>query len=703
MRTQTIANIEDEIYHNSSSTRDGNFSEDSVWAKDPVALSKMLEHLKQQSLESSRDMPSEDLGFPFDIKLGLEIPWRQRNDGQYEVEFGIREADEIHTTSDSCQLCHLIWRLLLKEEDVLKDLYLTIVEFTLILDASSLAPVNLRLEFWGEDGAHLYENLPLMPLKDAEELLHINPPPIHSSAKPLWAQIKNWMAECCTCHIDCKKDKPANWLPTRLIDVGVPFSENEPRLVLSENIRRVKTEPRVNYIALSHVWGEQEFLRLTTKNIRLLQATIPRRGLSRTFRDAISASRELGVRYLWIDSLCILQDSKEDWQAESSAMHLVYKNTLCNIAASGPHIGLFSVRDPFALIPLRIDFNPETTVLEPYYCFYDWWESVRQETPISRRGWVVQERLLSPRTIHFSTPIFWECRNLVACESYPKGLSFDFDRSDKIWSYKHGEEVTTMLAWEACIQVFSECALTKSNDKLVAIAGIAKTFESTLDGTYLAGVWSSNIVRGLLWWVNKDKARVGKNSIRVLPYRAPSWSWASIDGPIRQRCSGFSRVLVQVGEVQVVSTTTDQFGEVERARLDIRGILFVVPNARIIFEEFQKAPTLFELCFSLDTWIDLPECAEEIQFLPLVSCDRQLVDEKTRTFLGLLLHLEDSSSIPWTYRRIGIARINWDGSIASSTKLVACSRGARQVGMGQVDMILSNTISFSKFIPLQSI
>ncbi|KAH7348860.1 hypothetical protein BKA65DRAFT_477243 [Rhexocercosporidium sp. MPI-PUGE-AT-0058] len=111
MRTQTIANIEDEIYPNSSSTRDGNFSEESVWAKDPVALSKMLEHLKQQSLESSRDMPSEDLGFPFDIKLGLEIPWRQRNDGQYKVEFGIREADEIHTTSDSCQLCHLIWRL----------------------------------------------------------------------------------------------------------------------------------------------------------------------------------------------------------------------------------------------------------------------------------------------------------------------------------------------------------------------------------------------------------------------------------------------------------------------------------------------------------------------------------------------------------------------------------------------------------------
>ncbi|KAG9229381.1 hypothetical protein BJ875DRAFT_200309 [Amylocarpus encephaloides] len=212
----------------------------------------------------------------------------------------------------------------------------------------------------------------------------------------------------------------------------------------------------------------------------------------------------------------------------------------------------------------------------------------------------------------------------------------------------------------------SECSLTKSNDKLVAIAGIAKTFESAFEGTYLAGIWSSNIVRGLLWWVNKDRNLVGKSSIRALPYRAPSWSWASVDGPIRQRCSEFSCVLVKVGETRVISTTTDQFGEVDRAYIDVRGILFAVPDARAIFEEFQKAPTLLELCFSLDTWMDLPERGEEIQFLPLVRYDEDPGDEKTYKFLGLLLYLEDHCSIPCTYRRIGIARLNWDGSIANS-------------------------------------
>jgi hypothetical protein len=149
-------------------------------------------------------------------------------------------------------------------------------------------------------------------------------------------------------------------------------------------------------------------------------------------------------------------------------------------------------------------------------------------------------------------------------------------------------------------------------------------------------------------------------------YAAPSWSSASVNGPIRQRCSDFSHVLVEVGDVQIVSTTTDRFAEVERAYIHIKGKLFVVPNARKIFEEFQKAPTLFELCFSLDTWTDLPAYAEDIQFLPLVRCDVQPVDEKTRTYLGLLLQLEDNSSVPWIYRRIGIARINWDGSIANS-------------------------------------
>jgi hypothetical protein len=229
----------------------------------------------------------------------------------------------------------------------------------------------------------------------------------------------------------------------------------------------------------------------------------------------------LGVRYLWIDSLCILQDSKEDWQAESLAIYLVYKNSFCNIAASGPHAGLFSVRDLFSLMPLKLYFNPDTALSEKYYCFYDWWTYVREETPISRQGWVVQERLLSPYTIYFSIPIFWECRELVAYESYPKGVSYDFNFSNKIWSDKHIEKDAAMRAWESCIQIFSECALTKSNNKFVAIAGIAKTYESAL-GTYLAGIWSSNIVRGLLWWVNKDRTRVRKSSIRVLPYRGGS-------------------------------------------------------------------------------------------------------------------------------------------------------------------------------------
>ncbi|KAG9229382.1 heterokaryon incompatibility protein-domain-containing protein [Amylocarpus encephaloides] len=386
METQTIAKIEDELHHKFCTNRDDNLWESSGSAKDPVFLSKILESLKKQYLKSGHDIPIEDLDFPFNIKLGLELSWDRYIDDKYNIYFGIREADEIYVSFNSCQLCHLIWRLLLKEEETLKDLCFTLVEFSLVLDAWSLAPMELKLEFLGEDCTHLYERLPFMPLAEAKELLHISPPPIHSSANPLWEQIKIWLAECQGWHVDCKKDNQANWLPTRLIDVGVPFTENEPRLVLSENIRRLEGEQGVNYIALSHVWGELNFLKLTTANILSLQTTIPRRGLSRTLRDAISASRKLGVSYLWIDSLCILQDSKEDWQAGCSVMDLVYKHALCNIAASGPHVGLFSVRDPFSLMPLKIHFKPDPTVSETYYCIYDWWDSIREETPISRRG-----------------------------------------------------------------------------------------------------------------------------------------------------------------------------------------------------------------------------------------------------------------------------------------------------------------------------
>jgi hypothetical protein len=284
----------------------------------------------------------------------------------------------------------------------------------------------------------------------------------------------------------------------------------------------------VNYLALSHIWGKSHFTKLTTSNFQDLQENISPPDLSQTFQDAIIVARRLGVRYLWIVSLCIVQDSPEDWQTESSMMNLVYKNSLCTIAASEatePHHGLFKTRDTSSLTPFKVLFTPEGRS-ESYYCFYDWWPDVSEKKPLSKRGWVVQERLLSPRTIHFASPVFWECRELVACETYPNGLDWRrMTTTNKIWSMMQilpQEPEDSLEYWNNVVRIFSTCALTRPKDKLVAISGVAKAFQSVFQDEYLAGIWRKQILSGILWTVNKDSGGGDSDTVRALPYRGRS-------------------------------------------------------------------------------------------------------------------------------------------------------------------------------------
>jgi hypothetical protein len=280
----------------------------------------------------------------------------------------------------------------------------------------------------------------------------------------------------------------------------------------------------VNYLALSHIWGRSQFTKLTTSNFRGLRERISPSDLSQTFQDAIIVARRLGVRYLWIDSLCIVQDSLADWETESSMMNLVYKNSLCTIAASEatkPHHGLFKNRDTSSLTSFRVLFTLED-LSKSYYCYYDRWQDVGEKKPLSQRGWVVQERLLSPRTIHFVTPVFWECRELIACETYPNGL--DWRRmagTHKIWSTMRIKQ-EDLDKWNVVVRNFSVCALTRSEDKLVAISGVAKALQPVFQDEYLAGLWRKQLIAGLL--VEVEKNRIGKDmdAVRAFPYRGRS-------------------------------------------------------------------------------------------------------------------------------------------------------------------------------------
>ncbi|ENH65762.1 hypothetical protein FOC1_g10003383 [Fusarium oxysporum f. sp. cubense race 1] len=218
---------------------------------------------------------------------------------------------------------------------------------------------------------------------------------------------KRWLQTCKDRH-DCGSASEDDWHPKRLIHVG--NEKQSPRLIISENER-----PEGCYAALSHCWGEDpKFFMLTSDNLFDLCSEIQLQSLPASFRDAIITCRRIGIPYIWIDSLCILQSglgSHEDWLSHSEDMHLVYHNCDLNISidvSENPHGGAFRSRNPTYL--------QDCYVWTPFY-------APPKDLPLSDRAWVFQERLLSPRTLHFgSDRISWECdRSHNLTEYLPEG------------------------------------------------------------------------------------------------------------------------------------------------------------------------------------------------------------------------------------------------------------------------------------------
>jgi hypothetical protein len=140
---------------------------------------------------------------------------------------------------------------------------------------------------------------------------------------------KSWLNACSTGHTLCNIRNTERF-PTRLLDV----KEDPVRLVLTNG-----WDIKPHYATLSHCWGTLNFLKLTQNSLESFMASIPAEELTRTFTDAISITRELGIDYLWIDSLCIIQDSSEDWEKESALMCSIYSGSKINIAAAAAHDG----------------------------------------------------------------------------------------------------------------------------------------------------------------------------------------------------------------------------------------------------------------------------------------------------------------------------------------------------------------------------
>ncbi|KAI0333430.1 HET-domain-containing protein [Cubamyces sp. BRFM 1775] len=358
-----------------------------------------------------------------------------------------------------------------------------------------------------------------------------------------FAMARACVEKCAREHDRCRaislfSNDPTRRAPTRLIDCSDPL---HPRIIPTEGASYV-------YAALSYVWGEDQPYRTTEAKLSSYMTGIDPLDLPQTIRDAIHATHLLGIAFLWIDSLCIVQDSPEDKHRELASMRNVYRHAYITInAASAEKVsdGFLEDRRPLdcqlvlpVACPKDLTGQPVSAVGNLHISdnMYDTWPGLdRIWVTTGWRGWCLQEELLSTRSLVFSP---WTVQ--LRCQTTTQNIGgafhnnlFDVPRlPDTIFHAtrikRHSDEwVSLRLRWHGIVEEYSRRKLTYPEDKFLACAGLAEMFAVALGSNYVAGTWEDDfLLDDLLWYC--------RNLLRPRPtvYLAPSWSWASVDAPV---------------------------------------------------------------------------------------------------------------------------------------------------------------------------
>ena len=359
-----------------------------------------------------------------------------------------------------------------------------------------------------------------------------------------YSQIKQWLDQC-KHHVDCGELPTCGNLPSRLIEVAPAGSLGVPRL-------RNTTGMMGLYLTLSYCWGCDQSYVLTTKNLDLLMTKLEVKMLPQTILDAIEVTKALGFEYLWVDALCIMQDSAEaaardDMNQELTNMDQVYKNaTMTVVAACVPSVkdGILKDRPSSGQtqfdIPCRLGPNQFFVVHIQEHIMYD-----DSKEPVNKRAWTFQEQLLSPRLlIYASHTLQWRCRTLTsnlggsyhcpkssAAPRLPSIQNFLLDDSQQKQEGRQlGPDIphSTLQHWLNIVTKYSYRKSSLPSDKLPALSALAVSYAPIFGPGYFAGIWSRSAVQQLCWRTPDSRLFFTRSP----KYRAPSWSWAALDGPI---------------------------------------------------------------------------------------------------------------------------------------------------------------------------
>lgn len=440
-----------------------------------------------------------------------------------------------------------------------------------------------------------------------------------------WAIIQTWLDNCLQTHPRCNERRSATFVPARLLRLETGTGP-EPvfRLVHASEV-----EPGTRYVTLSHCCGA-DGLQLRESTLAQLTTPQPRSKLPATFGDALAVVARLGLAHVWIDQLCVLQDSAADQRAAAREKRDVFGNAFLGIAALGAasaSSGLFATRDPARVAPtvFNLPLGPPSgstaTVITaaPYRAWLevpDAWTRAFRDDPLSRSARALHERLLAPRVLLFgSRMVFWECHGACCAEIHPRGVNealglglglgpgegdmiMAAERrqrnkpwktllSGPVWRMRDDDDpVQQVFAdWFVVLETHAGCTLlTVPEERLLGLAGVAADMQRMLrdrgchETAYLAGMWKAMLPGGLVWNV-----RGGPASSRPAAYRAPSWSWAAVDGSVNFHDrtpaeAGAGRLLCRLVSASTTRRTADdddddETGEVVAGRVVLRGKL----------------------------------------------------------------------------------------------------------------------------------
>lgn len=339
---------------------------------------------------------------------------------------------------------------------------------------------------------------------------------------------------------------------------------------------------------------------------------------------------------------------------ESATMRRVYSHSIMNISATGAAdstIGLFLDQNGDYLRAFNVLLSGSKRKDLECVCFdTNFWEKCISNAPLSKRAWVCQERLLSPRILHFgATQMSWECMELASCETFPERVpeGIQGNNTSVITKRDYFDRLPgfSESMWAELVQYYTSCALTFPSDRYIAFAGLVEEIHFSTKDEYIVGFWRKGIERQLLW----------QSSATTKPteYRAPSWSWLSINSTVRPMVpysNNLVETIVKVLDVRMNYSGEGSFGPVTYGCLRCHGILGSAVCQKIsdwwaIQTVHGRALKSMPISYGfLDHMTDLSE--HKVTYLPVLKYEGMF------SVLGLFLkptHVKEEE-----YRRVGI-------------------------------------------------